>query len=169
MKEPRIKNPCTKTKPPRSGRSWVVLLLVAGLLAPLAAGSQTFPSKPVRIISIFGVGSVAESSMRLLGQKLTASLGQPVVVDTQAGAGGVIGGQRVARSAPDGYTLLFTELVQHLVAPLLMKDKPFDPQKDLEPITNALEGGICLIAGTAMSAVGVWWTRRIARSVEMLL
>ena len=131
------------------GRLFFAGLLIAGLLAPLAAAGQTFPSKPVRIISIFGVGSVAESSMRLLGQKLTVSLGQPVVVDTQAGAGGVIGGQRVARSAPDGYTLLFTELVQHLVAPLLLKDKPFDPLKDLEPVTNALEGGICLIAGSA--------------------
>jgi len=127
----------------------LIALLVPFLLAPLSAASQTFPAKPLRIISIFGVGSVAESSMRLLGQRMTQSLGQPVVVETQAGAGGVIGGQRVARSAPDGYTLLFTELVQQLVAPMLVKEKPFDPLKDLEPITNALEGGICLIAGTA--------------------
>jgi tripartite-type tricarboxylate transporter receptor subunit TctC len=124
-------------------------LLVPLLLPASAALAQSFPSKPMRIISIFGVGSVAESSMRLLGQKLTQSLGQPVVVETQAGAGGVIGGQRVARSAADGYTLLFTELVQQLVAPMLVKEKPFDPVKDLEPITNALEGGISLIAGTA--------------------
>ena len=119
------------------------------LLAALPALGQSYPSKPLRIVSIFGVGSVAESSMRLLGQKLTQSLAQPVVVETQAGAGGVIGGQRVARSAPDGYTLLFTELVQQLVAPMLVKEKPFDPLRDLEPVTNALEGGICLIAGTA--------------------
>ncbi|MFM9969521.1 MAG: Bug family tripartite tricarboxylate transporter substrate binding protein [Burkholderiales bacterium] len=125
------------------------LLVLCIVAAPVAASAQLFPSKPIRIVSIFGVGSVAESSMRLLGQKLTQSLNQPVVVETQAGAGGVIGGQRVARSAPDGYTLLFTELVQQLVAPMLLKEKPFDPLKDLEPITNALEGGICLIAGTA--------------------
>lgn len=126
-----------------------IALLLAFMVAPLSAAAQAYPSKPIRIVSIFGVGSVAESSMRILGQRMTQSLGQPVVVETQAGAGGVIGGQRVARSSPDGYTLLFTELVQQLVAPLLVKEKPFDPLKDLEPITNALEGGICLVAGTA--------------------
>lgn len=130
-------------------RNHLIALLIVFLIAPLSAAGQTFPSKPLRIISIFGVGSVAESSMRLLGQRMTQALGQAVVVETQAGAGGVIGGQRVARSAPDGHTLLFTELVQQLVAPMLVKEKPFDPLRDLEPITNALEGGICLIAGTA--------------------
>jgi tripartite-type tricarboxylate transporter receptor subunit TctC len=126
-----------------------IVAFTAAALVPHAASAQAFPSKPVRIISIFGVGSVAESSMRALGQRMTQSLGQPVVVETQAGAGGVIGGTRVARAAPDGYTLLFTELVQQLVAPMLVKEKPFDSVRDLVPITNALEGGICLIAGTA--------------------
>jgi tripartite-type tricarboxylate transporter receptor subunit TctC len=100
----------------------------------------------VRIVSIFGVGSVAESSMRLLSQRMSQTLGQPLVTETQAGAGGVIGGSRVAHAAPDGHTLIFTEMVQQVVAPMLQKEKPFDPLKDLVPITDALEGGICLVA-----------------------
>src|SRR4051812_622376 len=106
-------------------------LLLVCLLAPsLAAYGQAFPSRPIRIVSIFGVGSVAESSMRLLSQRMSQSLSQPVITETQAGAGGVIGGTRVAHSTPDGHTVLFTEIVQQFVAPMLLKEKPFDPAKD---------------------------------------
>src|SRR3954469_10739628 len=87
--------------------------------ASLCAHGQAFPSKPIRIVSIFGVGSVAESSMRLLSQRMSQSLSQPVITETQAGAGGVIGGTRVAHSTPDGHTVLFTEIVQQFVAPML--------------------------------------------------
>ena len=119
---------------------------LAFMTASITVTAQNLPARGLKIVSIFGVGSVAESSMRVLSQRMTQSLGMPVITETRAGAGGVIGGQQVARSTPDGSTVLFTEIVQQLVAPMLQKEKPFDPVKDLVPITNALEGGICLVA-----------------------
>jgi tripartite-type tricarboxylate transporter receptor subunit TctC len=82
-----------------------VLSLCAALVLMQSATAQTFPSKPLRIVVPFGVGGVADLTARTVAQKLSESLGQPVVVDNKPGAGGVVAGDAVAKAEPDGHTL----------------------------------------------------------------
>ena len=112
---------------------------LAGLLALLLSGAgtavfaQAYPNKPIRIIVPFTPGGGNDVYARTVGQKLSERLGQPVIVENKPGAGGNIGAELVARSAPDGYTLL---LAQNglTMAPFLSKSLPFDVMKDLAPI-----------------------------------
>jgi tripartite-type tricarboxylate transporter receptor subunit TctC len=114
-----------------------VVLASVGLLA-VAAGSasaQTFPSKPIRIVVPFGAGGVADLTARTVGQKLSESLGQPVVIDNKPGAGGVVAGDAVAKAEPDGYTLLLMSNATAVSAGLF-KSMPFDAVKDFAPIST---------------------------------
>ena len=87
-------------------RCWSLLLAaLLAVLAPVSAGAA-FPDKPLRLIIGFPAGGPLDSHARLLSEKLSQNLGQPVVIDYKAGAGGSIGAEFVAKSAPDGYTLL---------------------------------------------------------------
>ena len=104
----------------------------------LHASAQTWPAKPIRIISPFPPGGTADTLGRLFGTKLSESLGQPVVVENRSGAGGVIGSEAAAKSAPDGYTLVVSGVASHVIAPALSK-VPFDPLRDFTHI--ALFGG----------------------------
>lgn len=104
------------------------------LLAPAVAYAQAYPSKPVRIIVPFPPGGVADIFARIVGQKLTGMLGQPFVVDNRGGASGNIGVEIVAKSPPDGYTLLVTSATL-AINPGLYPKLPFDVKRDLAPIT----------------------------------
>src|SRR5258706_6255589 len=88
---------------------WLAMFSCAGLITVAAptAGAQTYPTKPVRIIIGFSAGGGGDVSGRLLAQKMSASLGQPVIVENPGGAGGAIASELVAKSPPDGPTLLF--------------------------------------------------------------
>ncbi|MEO8753886.1 MAG: tripartite tricarboxylate transporter substrate binding protein [Casimicrobiaceae bacterium] len=113
-------------------------LAVAGGLAllpcPFAIG-QTYPAKPVKMIVPFPPGGSLDLAGRLIAQKLTDAWGQSVVVENRPGAGGNIGADFVAKSPPDGYTILLGALSTHAVNPSLYKSMPYDAAKDFVPIT----------------------------------
>lgn len=113
-------------------------LVLAGLAITLAGGAhaQDWPSKPVKIIVPFGPGSGNDQVARLLGEELQKALGQPMVVDNKAGAGGTLGAAAAAKAAPDGYTLFVTTNTTQAAAPFLYKQLPFDPIKDFAPISR---------------------------------
>ena len=99
-----------------------------------AASAQSYPSKPIRFISPYAPGGGTDILARLIGQKLSEGVGQPVVIDNRPGAGGVIGTEIVAKSPPDGYTLLVAS-GEMAVNPHLYKPMAYDIEKDLQPIT----------------------------------
>jgi tripartite-type tricarboxylate transporter receptor subunit TctC len=101
--------------------------------------AQTWPTRTVRVIAPFAAGGTADLLGRITAGKLSDSLGQTFIVENRPGAGGVLGSELVARSAPDGYTLLVSGVASHAVAPALSPKFPFDPVKDFAHI--ALFGG----------------------------
>ncbi|MDM0069822.1 tripartite tricarboxylate transporter substrate binding protein [Variovorax sp. J31P207] len=106
-------------------------------LSPLAASAQAaFPSKPITIIVPFSAGGTTDILARVVGLYMSRDLGQPVVVDNRAGAGGNIGGQAAARSPADGYTLFMGTVGTHAINQSLYKKMPFDPIKDFAPLTR---------------------------------
>src|SRR5712691_10073040 len=106
--------------------AFAVLLLLAGV----ASYAQPYPSLAVRIVVPFAVGGPADIYARIVGAKLTESLGQPFVIENRPGAGAVVGTDQVAKSSPDGYTLLMMSNT-HTVNETLIPKKPFDLMRDL--------------------------------------
>ncbi|WP_086079243.1 Bug family tripartite tricarboxylate transporter substrate binding protein [Bordetella genomosp. 13] len=106
-----------------------VLALVAG------AAHAAYPDRPIRMIVPFAPGGGADLTARVVADTLSKKLGQPVIIENKAGAGGVIGAAAVARSDPDGYTLLYTTPGQQMTLPYLMKNMPYDPA-DLRPVSQ---------------------------------
>ncbi len=113
------------------------LALAAGLslMAAPAAAQTEFPSKPLRFIVPYPPGGPLDTMARLLAEKVRDALGQPVVVENKAGAGGNIGADLVAKAAPDGYTLVMGAVATHAINPFLFANLPYDPIKDFAPIT----------------------------------
>ena len=112
-----------------------IYALAFGLLAMGPVSAQPFPSKPIKIVVPFGAGGVADLTARTVAQKLSESLGQPVVIDNKPGAGGVVAGDTVAKSEPDGYTLLLMSNGTAVSAGLF-KSLPFDPVRDFTPVST---------------------------------
>lgn len=123
----------------------------AAIFNPITVFSQTFPSKPIRMIVPFPPGGV-DTTARLLAQKMTENLGHAVVLENRGGANGMIGSAEVARSAPDGYTILMTTPSTHITAVFLSKNVPFDPVKDFTPICMAVEPVTVLVVNSAVKA-----------------
>ena len=115
----------------------VVRSFIAALLACLAttAFAQGYPSKPVRIIVPFPPSGAADLLTRALGRKLSETWGQPVIADNRPGAGGNIGAEAAAKSAPDGYTLLMGAVTTHAVSMSLYARLGYDLEKDLAPVS----------------------------------
>jgi tripartite-type tricarboxylate transporter receptor subunit TctC len=114
----------------------ISLALVAATLVATAAQAQTaWPSKPIRLIAPFPPASTADVIGRVLGQKMSQRLGQPIVVDNRVGASGNIGADAIAKAAPDGYTIGIVTSSTHAVAVSLSGKLPYDPLKDFTPIT----------------------------------
>ena len=109
-------------------------------LASFAALGQAWPAKPVKIVVPFAAGGATDVVARQLAQKLTEAWGQSVVVENRAGAGGNIGADVVAKSPPDGYTLLMTSGSIVTANQYMYKNMGFDPAKDLAPVTNVASG-----------------------------
>lgn len=114
------------------------LSLCAALL-PLPAHAQDYPNKPIRIVVPVAPGGIADYYSRVIGVKLQEAWGQPVVIENRAGGGGNIGADVVAKSAPDGYTLVMGFIGSHAVNPFLFTKMPYDPQRDFTPVAMVIE------------------------------
>ncbi len=133
-------------------------LVIALLAAPLAA-AQSFPAKPIRIVT-GGAGGVLDLSARVIGQELTASLGQQVIVENRPT--GVMSGEIVSRASPDGYTLILTGSTLWII-PLLQK-VPFDPIRDFAPVTLTVTTPNVAIVHPGVPAKGIRELIAIARA-----
>jgi tripartite-type tricarboxylate transporter receptor subunit TctC len=111
--------------------------LAAGALAvaAAAAGAQAFPNRPVTLTVGFAPGGGTDTAARIIAQKLGDNVGQSVVVENRAGAGGNIAAQHIAGAAPDGYTIHLSSVGPLTVAPHMVKNLPYDPRRDIAPIT----------------------------------
>jgi len=110
--------------------------LLAAALIPAAAGAQSYPSRPVTVLSPFAAGSVTDAVARIVAAALQDQLGQGFVVENRAGAGGLLAANAVARAKPDGYTLLVTTNSTHSAARGLFKNVPYDPVNDFTPVAR---------------------------------
>jgi tripartite-type tricarboxylate transporter receptor subunit TctC len=119
--------------------------MAAALLCSSAtAMAQGYPTKPVHLIIGFPPGGAIDIIARVMAPKLAADLGQPVVVENKPGAGGVIGMQSVARADPDGHTLFMGTMGNFSITPGLVKDLPYNVQKDFAPVTQVASAGFVL-------------------------
>ena len=114
----------------------VCLLTSAFCLGIAGAHAQQYPSKPIRFLVPSPPGGSPDILARIVSQKLTEQLGQQVVVDNRGGASGIIGVESAARSAPDGYTMLFVTATVFGSLPALRKNLPYDPEKDFLPLSR---------------------------------
>src|SRR5690242_8611099 len=122
-------------------------ILAAALAVPLVARAEgTWPTKPVRIVVPFNPGGAIDAMVRVLGDSLTTRLGQQVLVDPKPGANTIVGSDLVAKAAPDGYTFLITTNSTHTNNPALYAKLPFDPAKDLAPVSLVSLGSILIAA-----------------------
>jgi tripartite-type tricarboxylate transporter receptor subunit TctC len=113
-----------------------IILLTGTLLFGALAHAQSYPSKPVKLMVPFPAGSATDQIARVIGQELQGALGQPFVVDNKPGAQGTIAAEGVAKSAPDGYTLMVSTNTPQAAAPALFKQLRYDPVKDFQPIAR---------------------------------
>jgi tripartite-type tricarboxylate transporter receptor subunit TctC len=111
-----------------------ILLAVLAWLTVAAAQAQTYPSKAIRLIVPYAAGGTSDILARQLGPKLSETWGQPVVVENKPGANGNVGADFVAKSAPDGYTLLLTDLGGLVISASVYPQLPFNPSKDFTPV-----------------------------------
>ncbi len=129
-------------------------LLIAGLAAALSAQlacAQVFPSKAIRMVVAFPPGGSTDLAARSLGEKLAASMGQPVVIDNKPGASGNIGADFVAKSPPDGYTLLMAA-TSFATAPAFFPKLSFDPVKDFAPVSMVATVPIIVVVSPSIPA-----------------
>jgi len=112
-----------------------MVLATAALVAASMASSQTFPNRAVTLTVGFAPGGGTDTAARIIAQKLSDNIGQPVVVENKAGAGGNIAAQHIATVTPDGYTIHLTSVGPMSVAPHMVKNLPYDPKRDIAPIT----------------------------------
>src|SRR4026209_2409725 len=113
-----------------------VALAFSCVVCHAAAAEVTYPSRPVRLIAPFAPGGPSDTLARMLSSKLNDTLGQPVIVDNRPAAAGVVGFELVAKSVPDGYTLLLGSSGGLTMNPSLYSKLPYDPQRDYQAITQ---------------------------------
>jgi tripartite-type tricarboxylate transporter receptor subunit TctC len=115
------------------------------LTIAFSAHAQNYPTQPIRIVVGAGAGGGVDTSSRMVAQNLQEALGQPGVVENRGGAGGALAGDMVAKSTPDGHTLL-TQSIGHSVLPSLHKNLPYSPERDLVPVTIMVNSPNVLVA-----------------------
>ena len=124
------------------------------LIASLPAAGQEWPSKPIKLIVPYTPGTGQDIIARTIAPKLTEKLGQAVVIENRAGAAGNIGTEAVAKSPPDGYTLLLTASTM-VLNPLIYQGLTWDPYRDFVPVANLTEGYLALVVGNAVPATNI--------------
>ena len=133
-------------------------------LCAALVSAQEFPSRPLRLVVGFPPGGGADGAARAVAQKLTESLGQAVVVDNRSGAGGNVAAEIVAHAVADGHTLLVTSPGPVVINPALYSSLPYDPQKELAPVTLIAAGANVLTVHPAVQANNVQQLMALARS-----
>ena len=144
-------------------RSALRVALTAAVLGCAAAAAQTYPAKPIRVVVPFGAGGPADIYARYLGQHVQATLGQPFVVENRPGAGSIIGTDVVAKSAPDGYTLLLMSNT-HTVNESLVPKKPFALMKDFVPVAPINSSDLLLVVHPSLPVKSVKELVALAKS-----
>jgi tripartite-type tricarboxylate transporter receptor subunit TctC len=136
-------------------REFLTILGGAATISPCTAGAaDAFPNRPIRLIVPYPPGGGTDIVGRVLGEKLSASLGQPIVVDNRGGAGGVLGTEIAAKAAPDGYTLLLVP-TSHVINPSIYAKLPYDTVKDFAPITMVASASILMAVNPRVPATTV--------------
>jgi tripartite-type tricarboxylate transporter receptor subunit TctC len=130
----------------------VTIALVAALAITANAAAQTYPSRPVTLVVGFAPGGGTDTVARVMQKKLGEYLGQTIVVENRAGAGGTIGADVVARANPDGYTILLATIAALAVAPHLNSRLPYNPLRDFAPISMATVSGNVLVVHPSVQA-----------------
>jgi tripartite-type tricarboxylate transporter receptor subunit TctC len=144
-----------KTSPLLAPLRLAALALLGALLSPFAAAqtpAPAWPAKPVRMVVPFPPGGSTDIMARVIAQRLQAALGQPFTVENRSGAGGVIGTEAVAKSAPDGYTILLSSSAPLAVGLKLYPKLPYDVQRDLTPVSMVGEVGMVLVTNHQFKA-----------------
>ncbi|MGZ8157042.1 MAG: Bug family tripartite tricarboxylate transporter substrate binding protein [Burkholderiales bacterium] len=128
------------------------LFFVLFVLGAAGAFAQSYPTKPIRLIVPYPPGGPTDFVGRLVAQKLSASLGQQVIVDNRPGAGTIIGSELIARAAPDGYSLLFGTGGGTFLAPLILPRVPYEPLKDFAPVAMLVQSPQVLVVHPSVAA-----------------
>jgi tripartite-type tricarboxylate transporter receptor subunit TctC len=129
------------------------MFVLTALPSPVAA--QAYPARPIRIIVPYAPGGTSDILARSLGDKLTGSLGQAMIVENKPGANGNVGADFVAKSAPDGYTLLLADIGALAISPSVYPTLPFDPVRDFAPVTMVAYSPHILVVNPAVPANSV--------------
>ena len=132
----------------------VVVLVVSALWA-LGASAQMYPNRPIKLIVADSAGGAPDQLGRLITERLSNNVNQPVVVDNRPGAGGALGAELAAKSAPDGYTLLLTTTAIYAILPNLRKNLPYDPVRDFVPITRIATASNVLVVNNELPAKNI--------------
>jgi tripartite-type tricarboxylate transporter receptor subunit TctC len=132
-------------------RDLIIFSIAATTMVPAAHAADTYPSRPIRLIVPYPPGGGTDIVGRVLGEKLSASLGQPIIVDNRGGAGGVLGTEIVAKAVPDGYTLLLVP-TSHVINPSIYAKLPYDSAKDFAPITMVASAPILMAVNPRVPA-----------------
>ncbi len=140
------------------------ILLAILWLVPAARAEPGYPSKPITLVVAFAPGGGTDTAARILAKELSAELGQPIVVDNRAGAGGAIGAASVVRAAPDGYTLLLGTGSELVVLPTVKAKRPYDVLKDFEPVAQIGAVSLVLVAHPSVQANTVQELIALARA-----
>ena len=140
------------------------LICIAGTACALGLHAQTYPSRPLRLIVPFPPGGSSDSVARVVVQKLSEGLGQPVVIENRPGVGGLLGSETVAKAAPDGYTLLLGSVSSLAVAPHIFANPKIDPERDFAAIAPIMSSPLTVIARPALPVNSIADLVALARS-----
>jgi len=136
-------------------RTCIGLVALSVTLAAAPSSAQSYPTKPIRLVVPFAPGGPTDIIGRLLGAKLSEALGQPVIVENKAGAGGTIGAAEVAKARPDGYTLLYGSTSTLAISPSIYPKLAYDPATAFAPVALVSLGQQILVANPQVPATSM--------------
>ena len=131
---------------------WRALPMVVACLAPMPADAQPYPSRPIRLVVAFPPGGAVDAYARIVQARFGEALGQGIVIENRAGAGGMIGAELVAKAPPDGYTLLLGNIASLAMNVGVYSKMPYDPAKDFAPVLRTVDVNYALVVHPAVPA-----------------